>query len=171
MVFLGNKAGYGRYISTTFQDLHTTRTSNWLNMMVYIVSDCDAVAIIHDDQGYVKEPEDVVDVLKAGMDLNCGSYLLEYTKSAVAHKNLSTTEIDRALHNLFSVRMRLGLLNGDPKKQAFGDIVPNVVCSKEHQQLALEAERSGLVPMRILLDITLSFLSTPLDNCHFRRAM
>ena len=34
----------------------------------YITSDCDAVSIIHDDQGYAKSPEDaVVDVLKAGI--------------------------------------------------------------------------------------------------------
>jgi len=34
----------------------------------YITSDCDAVAIIHDDQGYAKSPEDAVaDVLKAGI--------------------------------------------------------------------------------------------------------
>ncbi|KAL2468072.1 putative beta-D-xylosidase 7 [Forsythia ovata] len=34
----------------------------------YIASDCDAVAIIHDNQGYAKLPEDAVaDVLKAGM--------------------------------------------------------------------------------------------------------
>ena len=34
----------------------------------YITSDCDAVAIIHNDQGYAKSPEDaVVDVLRAGM--------------------------------------------------------------------------------------------------------
>lgn len=37
-------------------------------MIRYITSDCDAVSIIHDDQGYAKSPEDaVVDVLKAGM--------------------------------------------------------------------------------------------------------
>lgn len=38
----------------------------------YITSDCDAVSIIHDSQGYAKSPEDaVVDVLKAGtLDLD-----------------------------------------------------------------------------------------------------
>ena len=37
-------------------------------MIRYITSDCDAVSIIHDSQGYAKSPEDaVVDVLKAGM--------------------------------------------------------------------------------------------------------
>ena len=34
----------------------------------YITSDCDAVSIIHEKQGYAKTPEDaVVDVLKAGI--------------------------------------------------------------------------------------------------------
>lgn len=37
-------------------------------MIRYITSDCDAVSIIRDAQGYAKSPEDaVVDVLKAGM--------------------------------------------------------------------------------------------------------
>lgn len=37
-------------------------------MVRYITSDCDAVSIIYNDQGYAKSPEDaVVDVLKAGM--------------------------------------------------------------------------------------------------------
>jgi hypothetical protein len=36
-------------------------------MNSYITSDCDAVSIIFDNQGYAKTPEDaVVDVLKAG---------------------------------------------------------------------------------------------------------
>ncbi|KAK9930572.1 hypothetical protein M0R45_027607 [Rubus argutus] len=47
----------------------------------YVTSDCDAVSIIYDVQKYAKKPEDaVVDVLKAGMDVNCGTYLQNYTK-------------------------------------------------------------------------------------------
>ena len=38
-----------------------------LKLFRYITSDCDAVSIIYDEQGYVKEPGDAVaDVLKAG---------------------------------------------------------------------------------------------------------
>ncbi|TYH27733.1 hypothetical protein ES288_A02G091400v1 [Gossypium darwinii] len=89
----------------------------------YITSDCDAVAIIHEDQGYGKLPEDAVaDVLKAGMDVNCGTYLKKYTKSAVEKRKLPVSEIDRALHNLFSVRMRLGLFDGNPVTQPYGTI-------------------------------------------------
>ncbi|CAK9165612.1 unnamed protein product [Ilex paraguariensis] len=115
----------------------------------YITSDCDAVSIIHDVQGYAKLPEDAVaDVLKAGMDVDCGSYLRKYTISAVQQKKLPESEIDRALHNLFSVRMRLGLFNGDPSKQLFGDIGPSQVCTQEHQELALESARNGIVLLK-----------------------
>ncbi|KAM1465291.1 hypothetical protein FF1_043873 [Malus domestica] len=115
----------------------------------YITSDCDAVSIIHDMQGYAKKPEDAVaDVLKAGMDVNCGSYLKDHIKSAVEQKKLNVSKIDRALHNLFSVRMRLGLFDGNPLKQPYGTIGPDQVCSKLHQALALEAAQDGIVLLK-----------------------
>ncbi|XP_039059380.1 probable beta-D-xylosidase 7 [Hibiscus syriacus] len=115
----------------------------------YITSDCDAVSIIHEDQGYAKLPEDAVaDVLKAGMDVNCGTYLKKYTKSAVEKRKLPVSEIDRALHNLFSVRMRLGFFNGNPVRQPFGNIHSDQVCSHEHRNLALEAARNGIVLLK-----------------------
>ncbi|KAM7252894.1 hypothetical protein ACFE04_025512 [Oxalis oulophora] len=115
----------------------------------YITSDCDAVAIMYDDQGYAKSPEDaVVDVLNAGMDVNCGTYLQDHTKSAVQQKKLQESEIDRALHNLFAVRIRLGLFNGDPTKQLYGNIPQNIVCSPAHQVLALEAAQNGIVLLK-----------------------
>ncbi|KAL9394386.1 hypothetical protein Peur_013671 [Populus x canadensis] len=125
----------------------------------YIASDCDAVSIIHDAQGYAKTPEDaVVAVLKSwyetsltyviSMDVNCGSYLQQHTKAAVDQKKLTISEIDRALHNLFSVRMRLGLFNGNPTGQQFGNIGPDQVCFQENQILALDAARNGIVLLK-----------------------
>ncbi|GFQ04442.1 probable beta-d-xylosidase 7 [Phtheirospermum japonicum] len=115
----------------------------------YIVSDCDAVAIIHDQQGYAKEPEDAVaDVLKAGMDVNCGDYLQKYTKSAVARDKALEHDVDRALVNLFTIRMRLGLFNGDPTKLEYGKIGPTQVCSQNHLDLAHEAAKAGIVLLK-----------------------
>ncbi|KAG8493948.1 hypothetical protein CXB51_011276 [Gossypium anomalum] len=115
----------------------------------YITSDCDAVSIIYDEQEYVKEPEDAVaDVLTAGMDLDCGEYLKNYTGSAIEKKKVAVSDIDRALHNLFSIRMRLGLFNGNPAKQPFGNIGSDQVCSQEHLNLALEAARNGIVLLK-----------------------
>ncbi|CAK9313088.1 unnamed protein product [Citrullus colocynthis] len=115
----------------------------------YITSDCDAVSIIHDAQGYAKIPEDAVaDVLRAGMDINCGTYVKEHVKSAVEMKKVPIPHIDRALHNLFAVRMRLGLFDGNPTKLPFGQIGPDQVCSKQHQDLALQAAREGIVLLK-----------------------
>lgn len=82
------------------------------------------------------------------MDVNCGSYLQKYTKSAVLQKKLHESEIDRALHNLFAVRMRLGLFDGNPVQHPFGNIGTDQVCSPEHQVLALEAARNGIVLLK-----------------------
>ncbi|CAI9763902.1 unnamed protein product [Fraxinus pennsylvanica] len=121
---------------------------SWINRQETNGSDCDAVAIIHDNKGYAKLPEDgVADVLKAGMDVNCGSYLMKYTKSAVQKKKVLESDIDKALNNLFSMRIRLGLFNGGPKKQEFGKS-PDHVCSQKHQDLALEAAKNGVVLLK-----------------------
>ncbi|KAM7514593.1 hypothetical protein LguiA_004176 [Lonicera macranthoides] len=119
------------------------------NFHGYITSDCDAVSIIHDNQKYAKSPEDAVaDVLKAGMDVNCGSYLKNYTKSAIQKKKVSESQVDRALQNLFSIRIRLGLFNGNPTTLLYGNIGPDQVCTQDHQKLALEAARSGIVLLK-----------------------
>lgn len=83
-----------------------------------------------------------------GMDIDCGSYLMNYTASAIQQKKLSESELDRALHNLFSIQMRLGLFNGDPTKLEYGNIGPEQVCSQEHQDLALESARDGIVLLK-----------------------
>ncbi|KAF7816951.1 putative beta-D-xylosidase 7 [Senna tora] len=82
------------------------------------------------------------------MDVECGSYLTTHAKSAVLQKKLPVSEVDRALHNLFSIRIRLGLFDGNPSKLSFGMIAPNEVCSKQHLYLALEAARNGIVLLK-----------------------
>lgn len=82
------------------------------------------------------------------MDVNCGSYLQKHTKLALQQNKVSEYDIDRALLNLFSVRIRLGLFNGDPTKLPYGNISPNDVCSPAHQALALEAARNGIVLLK-----------------------
>ncbi|EYU23220.1 hypothetical protein ABFS82_03G018800 [Erythranthe guttata] len=115
----------------------------------YITSDCDAVSLIYEKQHYAKSPEEVVaDVLKAGMDVNCGDYLANHTKSAVEKGKVSESDIDRALHNLFSVRMRLGLFNGNPSELPYGNLSRNNICTRKHQDLALEVARDGIVLLK-----------------------
>ncbi|KAJ0988602.1 hypothetical protein J5N97_006958 [Dioscorea zingiberensis] len=128
--------------------LSKTARSSW-GFYGYIVSDCDAVSIIYDAQGYAKTPEDAVAyVLKAGMDVNCGTYVQRYAGSAIQQKKITEGDINRALQNLFSIRMRLGLFNGNPKNLVYGNIAPKEVCTQDHQNLALEAAREGIVLLK-----------------------
>ncbi|XP_068636542.1 probable beta-D-xylosidase 7 [Aristolochia californica] len=131
-----------------FNLLSRTARQKW-HFNGYIVSDCDAVAVMYSHHHYSKTPEDAVgSALGAGMDIDCATFLLKYTKSALQRKKLSESDIDRALRNLFSVRMRLGLFNGNNKYLLFGKIGSNQVCSKKHQDLALEAARDGIVLLK-----------------------
>ncbi|XP_078158037.1 putative beta-D-xylosidase 7 [Carex rostrata] len=116
----------------------------------YITSDCDAVADIYEAQNYSKTPEEAVAyVLKAGMDVNCGNYVQKFARNATQQGILTEADIDRALQNLFSVRMRLGLFNGNPTRhQPYSSIRSDQVCSRDHQNLALQAALDGIVLLK-----------------------
>lgn len=115
----------------------------------YITSDCDAVATIYEYQNYTKSPEDAVAIaLKAGTDINCGTYMLRHTKSAVDKGKVEEEDIDKALLNLFMVQLRLGLYDGDPIKGKYGKLGPRDVCTSNHKNLALEAAKQGMVLLK-----------------------
>ncbi|GFP91447.1 probable beta-d-xylosidase 6 [Phtheirospermum japonicum] len=127
--------------------LQKVRT-DW-NFRGYVTSDCDAVATIYEDQKFTKTPEDAVAAaLRAGTDINCGTYMLRYMKSAYEQGKVLEKDIDRALFNLFSVQLRLGLFDGEPERNQFGKLGPQDVCSQEHRKLALEAARQGIVLLK-----------------------
>ncbi|PIA54809.1 hypothetical protein AQUCO_00901003v1 [Aquilegia coerulea] len=115
----------------------------------YIASDCDAVATVYEYQHYAHSAADAVaDVLKAGTDINCGTYMLLNTQSAIEQGKVQEEDIDRALYNLFSVQLRLGLFNGNPAKGKYGKLGPHNVCTKEHRELALEAAKQGIILLK-----------------------
>ncbi|TKW00449.1 hypothetical protein SEVIR_8G109400v4 [Setaria viridis] len=116
----------------------------------YVSSDCDAVAIMRDAQRYAPTPEDTVAVaLKAGLDLNCGTYTQEHGMSAIRQGKMSEKDVDKALTNLFAVRMRLGHFDGDPRGSApYGGLGAADVCTAEHKSLALEAAQDGIVLLK-----------------------
>ncbi|CAD6253862.1 unnamed protein product [Miscanthus lutarioriparius] len=116
----------------------------------YVSSDCDAVAIMHDAQRYVPTPEDTVAVaLKAGLDLNCGTYTQEHGMAAIQQGKMTEKDVDKALTNLFAVRMRLGHFDGDPRGNAlYGRLGAADVCTADHKNLALEAAQDGIVLLK-----------------------
>ncbi|XP_057958224.1 putative beta-D-xylosidase [Malania oleifera] len=112
----------------------------------YIVSDCDSVERLYNDQHYTKTPEDAAaQSIRAGLDLNCGTFLALHTAGAVQKGKLSEADVNWALTNTLTVQMRLGMFDGDPAAHAFGNLGPRDVCTQAHQSLALEAAHQGIV--------------------------
>ncbi|XP_073009532.1 probable beta-D-xylosidase 2 [Typha latifolia] len=128
--------------------LRNTIRGQW-GLNGYIVSDCDSVGVLYNDQHYTSNPEDAAaDTLKAGLDLDCGPFLAQYTESAVQKGKATDGDIDSALTHTVAVQMRLGMYDGEPSQQPFGNLGPNDVCSSTHQELAVEAARQGIVLLK-----------------------
>jgi xylan 1,4-beta-xylosidase len=113
----------------------------------YIVSDCDSVGVFYRDQHYTRTVEDAAAAaLKAGLDLDCGPFLAQYTEAAVAQGKVSDADVDAALTNTVLVQMRLGMF--DAQHQPFARLGPSDVCTPAHQALALDAARQSVVLLK-----------------------
>ncbi|XP_028801835.1 beta-xylosidase/alpha-L-arabinofuranosidase 2 [Neltuma alba] len=121
---------------------------NW-KLNGYIVSDCDSVDVFFKNQHYTKTPEEAAaKSILAGLDLNCGKFLGQYTEGAVKQGLVDEPTIDKAVSNNFATLMRLGFFDGDPSKQTYGNLGPKDVCTTWNQELAREAARQGIVLLK-----------------------
>ncbi|OIV91566.1 hypothetical protein TanjilG_08978 [Lupinus angustifolius] len=115
----------------------------------YIVSDCDSVEVLFKDQHYTSTPEEAAaKSILAGLDLDCGNYLGQYTQGAVNKGFVDEASINTAVSNNFATLMRLGFFDGDPSKQPYGNLGPKDVCTSDNQELAREAARQGIVLLK-----------------------
>ncbi|KAL6008777.1 hypothetical protein ACLOJK_022003 [Asimina triloba] len=126
--------------------LSDTIRGEW-NLNGYIVSDCDSIEVIVDSQRFLDDtPEDAVrQVLRAGLDLDCGVYYTNYTLNAIKQGKVRESDVDKALKNLYVVLMRLGFFDGSPEFDALGK---EDICNEEHIELAREAARQGIVLLK-----------------------
>lgn len=113
----------------------------------YVVSDCGAVGDIFSNHKYTTtQGAASVAAVKAGTDLTCGE---EYKTlvDEVKAGTITEAELDRSLVRLFTARFRLGMF--DPSERVpFSKISIAENDSKEHRQLALEAERKAIVLLK-----------------------
>jgi beta-D-xylosidase 4 len=84
----------------------------------------------------------------SGMDLNCGTTVLNHAQAALDKGLIWEELINMHLRNLFAVRMRLGMFDGDPGTLPFGSLGPSDVCTNDHQNLALEAAQQSIVLLK-----------------------
>eukprot|EP00271_Cylindrocystis_brebissonii_P003706 TRINITY_DN14972_c0_g1_i1.p1 TRINITY_DN14972_c0_g1~~TRINITY_DN14972_c0_g1_i1.p1 ORF type:complete len:873 (+),score=102.60 TRINITY_DN14972_c0_g1_i1:115-2733(+) len=116
----------------------------------YIASDCGAIWLIYYTHNWTSTPEAAVAAaLHAGVDLNCGTFFKDYAASAINASLMTETALDKALTNLYNVGIRLGMLDGDPRKLPFwGHLNASHIDTSAHRQLALESALQGMVLLK-----------------------
>ncbi|WP_198513507.1 glycoside hydrolase family 3 C-terminal domain-containing protein [Confluentibacter lentus] len=104
----------------------------------YVTGDCGAIDDIFRGHNYVKSNEEAAALgLLAGVDTDCGSIYQNHALSALEKGLLTQADIDKALINIFTIRMRIGEF--DPKeKVSYTNIKPNIINDPSHNDLALE---------------------------------
>jgi beta-glucosidase len=104
----------------------------------YITGDCSAIQEIYSSHHYVKTPEEAAAAgLKAGVDIDCGSVYQRSTINAFNKGLISSTDIDRALVNIFTIRMRLGEFD-PPAKVPYSLFHKELIGSPSNKALAKE---------------------------------
>ena len=78
----------------------------------WVVTDCGAIYDIYVNHKYVDDPVEAVALsLKAGTDLNCGSYFRLHLKDAFDQGLVTMEDIDQALLRIFVTRIKLGVFD------------------------------------------------------------
>ena len=107
-------------------------------MKGYVTGDCAAIEDIYTGHYYVETAEEATaEGLKAGVDSDCGSIYQRYAISAYEQGLISMADMDRALVNMFTIRMRTGEFDPDPMVP-YSLMPPTTVNSERSQALAME---------------------------------
>ncbi|MCG9793167.1 glycoside hydrolase family 3 protein [Flavobacterium algicola] len=115
----------------------------------YVVSDCGAPTYIVKSHKFVDSKELAAKAaIEAGLDLECGNdiyadhLLLAYNKGLV-----SATSIDQAAARVLTARFKLGIFDSTDRNP-YTKILPDVIGSQKHQELALETARQSIVLLK-----------------------
>ena len=117
--------------------LDTLARRSW-GMKGYVTGDCAAIQDIWDGHYYADTREEATAMgLHAGVDSDCGSVYQRFAISAYEQGILPMADIDRALVNMFTVRMRTGEFDPEPMVP-YTKYEPSRVSSAANRALAAE---------------------------------
>jgi len=104
----------------------------------YITGDCGAIDDILRGHMYVESPEEAAALgLTSGVDSDCGGMYQNHLMTALEKGLLTEYDIDKALINIFTIRMRIGEF--DPREiVTYGGIKPDIINDPSHNDLAIE---------------------------------
>ena len=111
----------------------------------YITSDCGASADVFESHHFTATAEEAVGkILGAGTDLDCGNFVVQHVRSALASGFVTEAQIDTALQHALSVRMRMG--NFDRSANALDALTPdNAMCTPAARALGRDGAAQSVV--------------------------
>jgi beta-glucosidase-like glycosyl hydrolase len=104
----------------------------------YVTGDCGAIDDMVRGHNYAKSNEAAAALgIIAGVDNDCGGVYQNFALKALEQGILTQGVIDKALLNIFTIRMRLGEFD-PPQMVPYAGIKPDRVNDPAHNQLAIE---------------------------------
>ncbi|MBN1927544.1 MAG: glycoside hydrolase family 3 C-terminal domain-containing protein [Prolixibacteraceae bacterium] len=104
----------------------------------YVTGDCGAIDDIVRGHHYVETNEEAAALgIKSGVDTDCGGVYQNHTLNALDKGLLTQGDIDKALLNIFTTRMRLGEFD-PPETVPYYGIKPDVINDPSHNDLVIE---------------------------------
>ena len=111
----------------------------------YVVADCDAAGTAFSAD--TETPEEAVrNVLRAGTDIDCGTFITDHAQSALDKGVITIDDIDARLRKIFRLRLRLG--HFEPAYGPLDGITPAVICSPQAKALAKDATTQSVALLK-----------------------
>lgn len=121
---------------------------DWTNDDQYVTSDCDAIQNIYMPHNYSPTREGAVaDALKAGTDLDCGTYYPMHLPVAYNQGLFNESVIDQALTRLYSALIKLGYFDS-ASTTIYRNLTFADVSTPASEALALKAAEEGIVLLK-----------------------
>lgn len=138
-------------------------------MKGYVTGDCGAITDIISGHKFAKDgPEATAMGLITGVDSDCGGEYQAHTITALKQGLITEADIDRALINMFTIRMRLGEF--DPAAMVpYSGIKPNIINDPSHNALALEIATKTPVLFKNNQVASMGAKALPLQPCNIRK--
>ena len=158
------------HVPTSASELYLdTIARRTYGMKGYVTGDCAAIEDIYTGHYYVETAEEATAAgLKAGVDSDCGSVYQRYAISALEKGLITMADIDRALVNVFTVRMRTGEF--DPDMMVRYALYPaSMVNAVRYQALAEEVATRTPVLLKDEIVKGTSSRALPLDASSIKR--
>ena len=104
----------------------------------YVTGDCDAISDILSGHHYAKNNAEATAMgLKSGVDTDCGSVFQNNAIDALKQGLITEADMDKALVNIYTIRMRLGEF--DPQNIVpYAGINQTIINDPSHNDLAVE---------------------------------